>query len=67
MPHGSYNKKVIKKYSVLLDYDEIGYEIEAIIELSISKGKLIEVEKRIAKMMIVVFISSPQGLTKLIY
>jgi len=42
------NKKVIKKYSVLLDYDEIGYEIEAIIELSISKGKLIEVEKRIA-------------------
>ena len=42
------NKNIIKKYSVLLDYEKLGYEIEVIIELRISKGKLIEVEKKIA-------------------
>ncbi len=42
------NKDVIKKYSLLLDYEKLGYEIEAIIELRISKGKLISVEEKIA-------------------
>ena len=42
------NKNIIKKYSALLDYEKLGYEIEVIIELRISKGKLIEVEKKIA-------------------
>ncbi len=42
------NKTVIKKYSALLDYEKLGYEIEVIIEIRISKGKLIEVEKKIA-------------------
>src|SRR3989344_8019798 len=44
----SLNKEIIKKYSVLLDYEKLGYEVEVIIELRISKGKLIEVEKKIA-------------------
>ena len=42
------NKNIIKKYSVLLDYEKLEYEIEVIIELRISKGKLIEVERKIA-------------------
>lgn len=42
------NKKIIRRYSVLLDYEKLGYEIEVIIELRISKGKLIEVERKIA-------------------
>lgn len=42
------NKSIVKKYSVLLDYEKLGYDIEVIIELRISKGKLIEVEKKIA-------------------
>ncbi|MEK6936083.1 MAG: Lrp/AsnC family transcriptional regulator [Nanoarchaeota archaeon] len=42
------NKHIVKKYSVLLDYEKLDYEIEVIIELRISKGKLIEVEKKIA-------------------
>ncbi len=42
------NKDVIRKYSVFLDYEKLGYEIEVIIELRISKGKLIEVERKIA-------------------
>ncbi|MCP4761712.1 MAG: Lrp/AsnC family transcriptional regulator [archaeon] len=40
---------VIKKFSVKLDYEKLGYDLIAIIELRISKGKLIEVEKEISK------------------
>ena len=39
---------VIKKYSAKLDYEKLGYDVEVMIEIRISKGKLFEVEKRIA-------------------
>ncbi len=39
---------IIKKYSALLNYEKSGYDIEVIVELKISKGKLFEVEKKIA-------------------
>jgi len=42
-------KNVIKGYSANINYEKIGYDIIAIIELTISKGKMIEVEKRIAQ------------------
>ncbi|MFH1256744.1 MAG: Lrp/AsnC family transcriptional regulator [Candidatus Diapherotrites archaeon] len=38
----------IKGYSALLDYTSLGYEFEALIEMRVSKGKLFEVEKKIA-------------------
>lgn len=41
--------KIIKGYSLDIDYEKLGYDIIAIIELTISKGKMIEVEKRIAQ------------------
>ncbi|HLG23589.1 MAG TPA: Lrp/AsnC family transcriptional regulator [Candidatus Nanoarchaeia archaeon] len=41
-------EKVIKGYTTKLDYEKIGYDIEAIIEVRISKGKLHEVESKIA-------------------
>ncbi|MFH8132262.1 MAG: winged helix-turn-helix transcriptional regulator, partial [Candidatus Aenigmatarchaeota archaeon] len=37
------NEKIIKGYSVLLDHEKIGYELTAIIEITVSKGKLLEV------------------------
>jgi DNA-binding Lrp family transcriptional regulator len=40
---------VIKKYSVVLDYDKLGYDVEVIIDVRVSKGKLFEVERKIAK------------------
>lgn len=40
---------IIKGYTALIDYEKIGYEITAIIELTISHGKLIEVQKEVAK------------------
>ena len=39
---------LIKSYSVVPDYEKLGYDVQAIIHLRISKGKLFEVEKKIA-------------------
>lgn len=41
-------ERVIEKYSAKIDYEKIGYDIEVIIEIRISKGKLMDVEKKIA-------------------
>ena len=42
------NEKIVKKYTSKLDYEKIGYDVEVMIEIRISKGRLFEVEKRIA-------------------
>ncbi len=39
---------VIKAYTLSIDYEKVGYDIEALIEVRISKGKLFRVEKEIA-------------------
>lgn len=39
---------IIRNYSVSIDYEKLGYEIVAIIELTISKGKMLEVERDIS-------------------
>ncbi len=43
-----FTQGVVKGTTCILDYDKLGYEIEAMIMLRISKGKLFEVEKKIA-------------------
>jgi len=41
-------EKIIKSYTAELDYEKIGYDIVVVIEVRISKGKLLDVEKKIA-------------------
>ncbi|MBI4210406.1 MAG: Lrp/AsnC family transcriptional regulator [Candidatus Diapherotrites archaeon] len=41
-------QRAIKSYSALPDYDKLGYSIQAIIDVIVSKGKLFQVEKKIA-------------------
>ena len=41
--------EIIKRYTTDVDYYKIGYDIKVMILTSISKGKLFEVEKKIAK------------------
>lgn len=41
-------EKTIKGYGVQIDYEKLGYDIMAAIELTISKGKMIEVEEEIS-------------------
>ena len=43
------DKDVIKNYGIQIDYEKLGYNIIAISELTISKGKMLEVEKKIAQ------------------
>tara|TARA_Y100000310_G_scaffold334025_1_gene412808 strand:- start:86 stop:529 length:444 start_codon:yes stop_codon:yes gene_type:complete len=40
--------KVIEGYTVKLDYEKLGYDVQAIISLRISRGKFFEVEEKIA-------------------
>ena len=41
-------EKIIEKYTTKLDYEKIGYDVEVLIEIRISKGRLLDVEKKIA-------------------
>ena len=40
---------VIKGYSVILDHDQIGWELNVVIGLRIQKARLIEIQEKIAK------------------
>ena len=42
-------KGIIKDYGIHIDYEELGYKIIALIEITVSKGKMLEVEKIIAQ------------------
>ena len=42
-------KGIIKGYSMNIDFEKMGYDIIALIEITISKGKMLEVEQGIAK------------------
>jgi len=53
--------KIIKKYTVRLDYEKLGYDIPVIIELRITKGKLFEVENKISKNPNVSFLYDTTG------
>ena len=40
---------VIKNYGAQIDYEKLGYNIIALIELTISKGKMLEIEQDLGK------------------
>jgi DNA-binding Lrp family transcriptional regulator len=40
---------IIKNYGIQIDYEKLGYDIIALIEITVSKGKMIEVEKKLAQ------------------
>lgn len=54
---------IIKGYSAIIDYEKLGYELTAITEITVSKGKLIELEKEIAKFQNVCCVYDITGLT----
>jgi DNA-binding Lrp family transcriptional regulator len=41
---------VIKGYTAIIDPEAVGFDLTAIIEIIVSKGRLLEVEKEISKM-----------------
>ena len=41
-------ERIIKRYSAVIDYEKLDYDVEVLVEVRISKGKLFEVEGKIA-------------------
>jgi len=41
---------IIRRYSAVLDYEKLGYELTAITEITISEGKMLDVGVEIAKL-----------------
>lgn len=46
---GLVEKKIIGDFTININYEKLGYEIIALVELTISQGKMLEVENDIAK------------------
>ena len=42
------NEGIIQGYSALLDHEKLGYELTVVSEITVSKGRLLEVENEIA-------------------
>jgi DNA-binding Lrp family transcriptional regulator len=54
---------VIKGYTALLDHEKLGYELTVVVEITVSKGKLLEVDREIAKNPNVCAVYDITGLT----
>ena len=54
---------VIKGYTVVVDYEKLGLDLTAIIEITISRGQLLAVEREIAAMPGVFAVYDVTGLT----
>jgi DNA-binding Lrp family transcriptional regulator len=42
------NEGIVEKYSSIINYEKLGYNVNVLIEVRIAKGKLFELEKKIA-------------------
>lgn len=54
---------LIKGYSVILDHEKLGYQLTVVTEITVSKGRLVETEKEIAKIPNVCGVYDVTGLT----
>ena len=54
---------IIKEYSTIVDYEKLGYELTVVVEMTISKGRLSEIAKEIAKTPNVCCVYNVTGLT----
>ena len=54
---------LIKGYSVIMNHERLGYELTVVMEVTVSKGRLIEMENEIAKISNVCSVYDVTGLT----
>lgn len=54
---------LIKGYSVIMDHEKLGYQLTVVMEVTVSKGRLIEMEHEIAKNPNVCCVYDVTGLT----
>ena len=54
---------VIKSYSAILDYEKLGYTLTAVTEITVSKGRLLEMENAVANLSSTCAVYDTTGLT----
>jgi DNA-binding Lrp family transcriptional regulator len=54
---------LIKGYAAILDHEKLGYELTVVTEITVSKGRLVEMENEIAKLSGVCGVYDVTGLT----
>jgi DNA-binding Lrp family transcriptional regulator len=54
---------IIRGYAAVFDHEKIGFQLTAITEVSVAKGKLLELEREVAKMPQVLAVYDVTGLT----
>jgi DNA-binding Lrp family transcriptional regulator len=54
---------LIKGYSAIMDHEKLGYQLTVVMEITVSKGRLIEMENEIAKIPNVCSVYDVTGLT----
>ena len=54
---------IIKGYSAMLDHEKLGYELTVVSEITVSKGRLLEMENEIARLPNVCCVYDVTGLT----
>jgi len=54
---------IIQGYSALLDQEKLGYELTIVSEITVSKGRLLEMENQIARLPNVCCVYDVTGLT----
>ncbi len=57
------NEGIIRGYSALLDHEKLGYELTVLSEITVSKGRLLEMENEIARLPNVCCVYDVTGLT----
>jgi DNA-binding Lrp family transcriptional regulator len=57
---------IIRSYSTLLDHEKLGYDLTAIIEITATKGKIVELERQIDKFPNVCAVYDITGLTDMV-
>jgi DNA-binding Lrp family transcriptional regulator len=57
---------IIRSYSALINHEKLGYDLTAVIEITASKGKIVDIEKQIAKFPNVCAVYDITGLTDMI-
>jgi len=54
---------VIKGYTIIIDHERLGFELTVVTEITVSKGRLIEVEEEVSKLPNVCAVYDVTGLT----
>jgi DNA-binding Lrp family transcriptional regulator len=54
---------LVKGYSVIMDHEKLGYQLTVVMEVTVSKGRLVEMENEIAKISNVCSVYDVTGLT----